>query len=736
MPAFALAVLLTVPLLAGDQAIDELVTQAKENVRDYSLTPPDSIGGVVEHEVSNVANGRQLVAIVHDRFGLKEETARLITIAVLRSVVTEVRSGTETDEEYEEQAQAVERDYSDALRSDPSNLAVAREYLALIGDTLVERFPNAANTVADVLRGLPRDKRAFVALQVLSDLRVHRGDPALFEAVSQSYGLDPFALAIAGDDLSSSASAEIFDRAAALWLAQKDVPSAAAAAARAMYAYGNRRSAADVMRIYRSLPAEAKAIVSSAPAAEATVRSHGLERRIRMLDVRFTLAAAFIISSDARAALPLLPVSHAKQDDPEAQARWAVAATLRAANDPPGGDAFDLVTSYLQRADQKTTALVDEVFDRVATRAGYAAASKWRLEKVTRADEQLAGMERALLPPSVAALVPACVMPADDATSPAVARLLDRASLASFVERPVDDSARVSELDPRYESADGGPVLPEFTAVRVEVRGNEIVALATSQDVDPAGEISAGGYWIVRSTDGGVTWKPPLYTGLRVMEPYEVVIGSTLPMLRDDGLRLEVTVNELDQDSITFPPVALRAKRTREGITIDLKWRDLERDSDGDGLTDLVEERILTDPNSADTDGDGLPDGIDPLPQVAFRESAGPAAEIVATALGAYYSQGAPAKLGTRTIFIAGNPADFAGVRSRLRRLIVVSEADIEAASKKFGPTLAMHISPVIIDQLGTRAWVQMNDQWRGATYLLTKRDGVWTALVVGAWVT
>ncbi|MGA8810050.1 MAG: hypothetical protein WB973_19435 [Thermoanaerobaculia bacterium] len=38
--------------------------------------------------------------------------------------------------------------------------------------------------------------------------------------------------------------------------------------------------------------------------------------------------------------------------------------------------------------------------------------------------------------------------------------------------------------------------------------------------------------------DRGATWNPPLYTGLRVMQPYEVVIGSTLPMLRDDGVQL------------------------------------------------------------------------------------------------------------------------------------------------------------------------------------------------------
>ena len=130
-----------------------------------------------------------------------------------------------------------------------------------------------------MLRGLPSDQRGLVALQVMSDFRVRHGDAALFEAVTESYGLDPLALAIAGDEWNSSANAELFDRATSLWLAQKDVESASAAAARAIYAYASRRSLVDVLRVYRSLPAEGKAIVSSAPAAEATVHSRGVERR-------------------------------------------------------------------------------------------------------------------------------------------------------------------------------------------------------------------------------------------------------------------------------------------------------------------------------------------------------------------------------------------------------------------------------------------------------------------------
>lgn len=46
----------------------------------------------------------------------------------------------------------------------------------------------------------------------------------------------------------------------------------------------------------------------------------------------------------------------------------------------------------------------------------------------------------------------------------------------------------------------------------------------------------------------------------------------------------------------------------------------LTKDTDGDGLTDLVEARLGTDPAKNDTDGDGLPDAVDPCPNAAPRE--------------------------------------------------------------------------------------------------------------------
>lgn len=47
-----------------------------------------------------------------------------------------------------------------------------------------------------------------------------------------------------------------------------------------------------------------------------------------------------------------------------------------------------------------------------------------------------------------------------------------------------------------------------------------------------------------------------------------------------------------------------------------LTFDELRRDSDGDGLTDITEGMLFTDPALADTDGDGLSDGEDPAPRV------------------------------------------------------------------------------------------------------------------------
>jgi len=62
-----------------------------------------------------------------------------------------------------------------------------------------------------------------------------------------------------------------------------------------------------------------------------------------------------------------------------------------------------------------------------------------------------------------------------------------------------------------------------FSPVRVERGAPFTVAVSLSQNLDPVGEVSNGGYWIHLSRDGGASWGEPLYTGLLEYFPYFVL---------------------------------------------------------------------------------------------------------------------------------------------------------------------------------------------------------------------
>ena len=301
--------------------------------------------------------------------------------------------------------------------------------------------------------------------------------------------------------------------------------------------------------------------------------------------------------------------------------------------------------------------------------------------------------------------------------STSLRRLLDAPRLAYFRELPmpagVESTAIV--LDPGEE-----PVAGFVRPVRKERYGPEIVVLATSQRLDPVGEVAAGGYWLLRSRDGGKTWSA-YYTGLRDGMPYVAVPRSGLSLLDGDHVRIEVEVKEIDLDSITFPAIALQTKRSKTGIYVDFAWADLTRDSDDDGVTDLVEERVVTDPHDADSDDDGLIDGRDMLPFVPHVAVPTAMSDIVAAAL--YGEQ--PDPPAERTRFIFGARAMFAPL-TLPARTIVLSDSEGELYEKKFGPLYGTTLRQFAIDRSGTRAIIELNDSWRGWTALLRKQQGKW----------
>ncbi len=163
---------------------------------------------------------------------------------------------------------------------------------------------------------------------------------------------------------------------------------------------------------------------------------------------------------------------------------------------------------------------------------------------------------------------------------------------------------------------------------------------------------------------------------------------------------------------------------------------------------------MLTDSNNSDTDGDGFNDEEDSFPTVPFPKVEPPPSVDLMTAFFTEVFRGAkisPLVVGTgttaleqfgrpapiaaeRIVFVKGNRSDFVGVRTS-KRIIVLTEAEAERASKERGLLYPMQIETVI-DERGENAFIVWSERWRGGSYEAYKAKGVWILLIKDEWIT
>jgi len=352
----------------------------------------------------------------------------------------------------------------------------------------------------------------------------------------------------------------------------------------------------------------------------------------------------------------------------------------------------------------------------IAECGGYQAFADRLRQNITN-DDPLARIAMRHLPQPLAARVREVLGP-PRARAAVAASPLDAQRIVPFAEHPMP-----AHLAERTVESLSMSLPRRLTAVRLERNGDEVAGVAIGNSLDPMGELGLGGYWIVHSTNGGKTWDEPLYTGLREQMPYVVLPASRLPLMTSGGLRIEVQLRELDLASITFPPVGLQMKREANDLYLEFRWETLRRDSDGDGLTDLVEERLATDPHNRDTDGDGIPDARDTMPQVARSSARTAESEILEKVLG------------RGTAFVIGDRRWFGPARNS-GRVIVLSAAEHESYEKKFGPSYFVTIGFLLVRRDGGKAVVFIDETWAGTSYELTKTKSGWSVKELGGWVT
>lgn len=283
---------------------------------------------------------------------------------------------------------------------------------------------------------------------------------------------------------------------------------------------------------------------------------------------------------------------------------------------------------------------------------------------------------------------------------------------------------------------------PAFSVLRHETAGAEQSIVYFSNDYDLPGEIPAYGLWFAETEQGD--WQRPVYLGMQQHFPYVVTPASRLPLRSQDGkLTIEVRAEEIDAESISFPPVGLSLKRNEGGIYLEFDLATLRADRDADYLSDIEERRLGLDFANPDTDGDGMPDGVDPIPLIAHASASDPldmrmaraiAEKIMGHEIGAIVVgpqkpdsdpllsavDGGPPGAHTlmMTVFLVADPALFAGANPRFR-LMLYSDADVAALSTGAAPFLPPRLLDMFTSLDRRTRFITWSAGWVGGSFFV-----------------
>ncbi|MDQ3036140.1 MAG: hypothetical protein M3Y87_27310, partial [Myxococcota bacterium] len=271
--------------------------------------------------------------------------------------------------------------------------------------------------------------------------------------------------------------------------------------------------------------------------------------------------------------------------------------------------------------------------------------------------------------------------------------------------------------------------LPDSTLTAARASGRE-VAIYTSSRLDPRSEIGDLGYRVrLRGEDGA---EEDLALGLSALRPFVLLHNPMVALLEeDDVLQIEAELRALDDASIDFEPAeGLSTRRDGRERLLLCALEDLRRDQDGDGLTDLAEERLLTDAWDPDTDGDGTRDGDDRSP----LGSAAPSAPADAVWLAAYRELVSPeAGEGLHVVVRSGPRLHVEGDPASTGRVLVLREDELGAYIRRFGLhaplviAVSMHgdeRAQVVIDSVRSQRTFDARRDAAGAWQLTARATG------------
>jgi hypothetical protein len=186
--------------------------------------------------------------------------------------------------------------------------------------------------------------------------------------------------------------------------------------------------------------------------------------------------------------------------------------------------------------------------------------------------------------------------------------LLD--SIANSRKIDLKDSRGMDKLWNEVLKLKVGPITRYDVLKHGSLKNNQAIIYADYKFNDCYEE----GYWIALSKDNGKKWKK-YFTGITINKNYFFKNNSKISLWKNSHI-LQIEAVKVKKISNRILPSKMEEFQTiRDSIAILLDLSKITLDSDHDGLTNIMEERMLLNPYNHDTDRDGIIDSKDKNPR-------------------------------------------------------------------------------------------------------------------------
>jgi hypothetical protein len=707
----------------------------------------------------------EIIRRVAAQFSLPAASAELATDAVVREAVVRQRSIRDRRPFEPSDSAAITADLLEAARRAPDSLLLL-QYLIRYIDRREETSDvrQLAETIAGIVRTGKEPGRTSLELMATTSSTDYVCP--LTEVVRERSPSDPVLLRVLTRSVWNHALRAALLEGAALTTGGKDEAGLAEARLESLLRIG---LAAEAIAMFEALPTEVRALVLDGSEQPVAYPNAGIPQSVPLQDLRLDLAAAFFLGGQSSRAGELrdswLRSPHCRHGQPTCEAQSALLGELLR---PAAADTFGAVAAALNR-EAGYPALWARVLAALCLRGNLrpgasrflqTAADLLRVERITGDklsciaawySEPKARLDRAI-DALVASLDADAGRLAERSRPPARAVLRSISGLESpaFRDRPLPPGFAPIELSDKesYERLKELRAIhripAEWNLHRVESVGDTRYAIVSRREGAPQ-----GGLWVARSK-AGAPWSQPLYLRIRGSSPYSVRPASSLPLVSEDGSQLQIEVDSWEHRE---PPSMILRKPPvqHSGLYLEIPFSAIEKDTDGDGLTDLLEDALGLDPLNSDTDGDGIGDAEDPIPNLAWTPRPSEESRVVAAVIEKWMGWNSMGRVNASGIIgrsrrepepddplpgaevlyrrvhvVVGDPSLFSPMSPSVR-LIVVPESEAKPGKPPYLQG-AFRINWVLMNKEGTKALVDWSADWQWGTFEVEKKGDRWSA--------